>query len=365
MTHRYFPGLNALRFYAALSVVFAHLTVSFIPMRPWGVPEMPFRWLFLSGWDSVNLFLVLSGFLIGYLLLNEVRATRTTDLKRFWIRRSLRIWPLYYAVALPAVLILPSLALAAQNAAPLTPVGGLLILLLQPHWLTTTYLGPFAHLWSLGLEETFYIVFPFLIRRPRHVLNVAFAILVLRYALEIVAHTTGFPAFGDLLFVLRFECILVGVLGAYVYVYSPGVTQVLYRLWVQRGGWGLFALIVVFGTEVQSVTYNLASGVVFLIVILNVATNADAIVRLKHPALEELGKLSYALYMWHYPALFVAVVLIHWIPDPGVYSVLLYGLTVGLTFVAAYLSHRFLETPFLRLKDRARRRRLTVAAAGD
>lgn len=85
------PGLNGLRAIAALSVVIAHSTQE-------GISDFGLPWLFnipLAGY-SVTLFFVISGFLITYLLVNEFDRTDTVNVGKFYVRRILRIWPIYY-----------------------------------------------------------------------------------------------------------------------------------------------------------------------------------------------------------------------------------------------------------------------------
>src|SRR5689334_400989 len=99
-----FPGLDLLRFYAAVCVVL------------WHQGARPF--LFLNGWDAVTLFFVLSGFLITYLLLAERERTSSVDLFAFYVRRTLRIYPLYLLVVLVDA---ACLALSPLEIAPFLP----------------------------------------------------------------------------------------------------------------------------------------------------------------------------------------------------------------------------------------------------
>ncbi|MEP6985313.1 MAG: acyltransferase family protein, partial [Chloroflexota bacterium] len=94
----HFKGLNALRFYAAVSVVVHH--VMYNPNVWYGLPNLPdtVGRFFINGTDAVHLFYVLSGFLITYLMLVERERTGTVSVKKFYLRRVLRIWPLYFAL---------------------------------------------------------------------------------------------------------------------------------------------------------------------------------------------------------------------------------------------------------------------------
>ena len=101
----FFPGLNGLRFFAALFVLITHLEL-FKHLN--GFPDIWNNPLILSfGSIGVDLFFVLSGFLITYLLLAEKGATGDISLKQFYIRRMLRIWPLYFFIVFLTFLIMP------------------------------------------------------------------------------------------------------------------------------------------------------------------------------------------------------------------------------------------------------------------
>src|SRR5436853_5700667 len=104
----YFPGLYGLRFFAAMMVIVSHVEL-FKDYH--GLPNAYASNLavYELGRMGVTLFFVLSGFLISYLLLAEKQATGTISVGRFYIRRILRIWPLYYLLVAVTFLVLPSL----------------------------------------------------------------------------------------------------------------------------------------------------------------------------------------------------------------------------------------------------------------
>ena len=96
----YLPGLNGLRAIAALSVVIAHVSQEGI--ADFGLPrlfDLP-----MAGY-GVTLFFVISGFLITYLLISEIKKTDTVSVSKFYIRRILRIWPIYYLFILISVIV--------------------------------------------------------------------------------------------------------------------------------------------------------------------------------------------------------------------------------------------------------------------
>lgn len=124
------------------------------------------------GWAGVSLFFVLSGFLITGILLDSMQ--RPGWRKRFYIRRSLRIFPLYYFALLGAILVARLLSAPWHSIVPLWP----LFLYLQdiPQLIRTDTLSPLfiiGHFWSLAVEEQFYLLWPalLLLARKRAVLR--------------------------------------------------------------------------------------------------------------------------------------------------------------------------------------------------
>jgi peptidoglycan/LPS O-acetylase OafA/YrhL len=155
---RYVPALDGLRGFAILAVLLLHFTSALTV--PHGVPARLIKQLFNVGWTGVDLFFVLSGFLITGIL-SDTRGTHRR-FRTFYARRALRILPLYYGYL--AVLFTVPVLLGAR--AYITPVGDQL-----PYWLfLQNFRGPsggFAafspHLWSLAIEEQFYLVWPLVV----------------------------------------------------------------------------------------------------------------------------------------------------------------------------------------------------------
>src|ERR1051326_2201548 len=120
----YFPGLHGLRFFAAMMVVFSHVEL----MKEYhGFANVydSSQAVYESGRLGVTLFFVLSGFLISYLLLVEKKVSGTVSIRKFYSRRILRIWPLYYLLILITFLIVPRLPFfAVPKYSELMPIAG-------------------------------------------------------------------------------------------------------------------------------------------------------------------------------------------------------------------------------------------------
>lgn len=360
MKTRYFPNLNALRFYAAVSVVVAHLLWSFQELRPAQLQGSVLELVFLDGPAAVTLFFVLSGFLITYLLLNEKFETKTIRVKAFWMRRILRIWPLYYLIAVIGVSVFP---LLFGRDYRINDFGAAEVGLLIAN-LNVPYLAMLSHLWSISLEEQFYLVWPVLLKQRKLTpVTVMLAIIGIRILLTPLALATDDLQLQHLWIQNRVESMCIGGLAAWVVLNKLGLLKAIYRFQVPI--LLLFAVFIVVQFS-ESLPATLASSLVFAGVIVNVATNPQSILKLETPLTKRLGDLSYGIYMFHYPILYgLCIVLKDQSVTAGTNLLLVVGTFAG-TFTLSVLSHRFFEAPFLRMKTRyqVRSRSRSLALAG-
>lgn len=338
MNRVYFPGLNTIRLYAALCVVLGHV-IDYTPGYTFSAPI--FHWLsfiLLSGYEAVSLFFVLSGFLITYLLLDEKCHSGTIRVGRFYGKRARRIQPLYILVTL--------LTLAVSGLEQPTTAGLIGILLLSPH-LTFAGLGALQHLWSIGVEEWFYFALPPLLRRL-NVLLLAGGVIGVRLLLALAvtdlmegnAYTGGWLT---VLHFLRFECMAIGALGAWLLFNRHWLLRWVYRLELPT----LVLLgLIVFLRFPGGFAYNVISSLAFIVFILNVATKQNERLNLERPLLAQLGKVTYGVYMYHpLVTYFVSRTLIG-LPAGILTDVALYtGVALGSLLVAS-LSYAYFERMF-------------------
>lgn len=361
------PALDGLRGIAIALVLVYHFTI----LRASDVP-LDRAWIFAAriGWCGVDLFFVLSGFLITGILLQSV-GTRGYLLS-FYARRVLRIFPLYYALVAFSLVLLPRWDEAAFDS--IGDVGDDALL----YW---TYLsnfalakaGEFRHgildvSWSLSIEEQFYVLWPFVILLLRRRLawicsGTILAALVLRLVLVWKEqHPVAIYAITP----TRIDALALGSLLA-VLIRSPNGSSRLIgtaRTVLPSAALGVILIAGFWGTDpygkaMQCVGYTLL-GLIFssaLVLALPGSRASTWQKILEHRILRELGKYSYAIYLFHLPIRSFLRSLLGG-PDkipfffgsqlPGLLAFALVSLV--LTFVLAWISWHLFEKRFLALK---------------
>jgi len=333
--------LDALRGLACLVILVYHL----MPQR---VP---------GGWAGVDLFFVLSGFLITSIILKSFHERHF--LAQFYMRRGLRIWPVYY---------LTVLLLAA--AAPILPrpynFGGLPYLLTYTqnvplYWSSTAphFTSYLMHTWSLAIEEQFYLIWPPLIcivgRRGVIPLSLALAFA------SVWARAHGFHwwlllARGDGLAMGSSLAVLLSTRGGEIrrptmlrWAFGTGSVAAMGYLIALSARGGMSTLEMPMWPASTVLVVNLFGfGVVGLVVCLQ---GHPALRPLRGRWLAKAGQLSYGLYMYHYVILLLSDDLAQRFGLGGRPFWRL-ALTAVAIFALAALSWRYVERPFLMLKDR-------------
>ena len=320
-----------------------------------------------TGWVGVDLFFVISGFLICGILMDTCKDAHYY--RNFYARRTLRIFPLYYAFLIVVFTFIPLGQGGGYFQTPFLKESG------SPVWYFC-YLSNFAlilhecpfllvPLWSLAIEEQFYICFPFLVAVLNHnrlwklIIGIIFAALLFRIITYLL-----FPEIGVQLqraaTPARMDAIAWGGLLAVGlrtgrFQYSPRASTVLLvstfavAIWAFYAGWLNHNLP--YG---RTISYTII-GAVFFTVLLWTLLHRDrmATVFLRFPPLQYLGKICYGSYILHRVAEGLLVKTIRafgMVENPE--SVLLFMGKVGTTVVLASISWFLFERPILKLKDR-------------
>ena len=360
----YFPELDGLRFIAFLMVFLFHGGLPEGLVRQ-AIGRTAARALRENGGYGVQLFFILSGYLITTLLLREEARYGRVALRAFWIRRILRIWPLYYLLILIGFFVIPGLDGQIGTTAHrellqihLLPFLGFLgnwsmaLVRPAPDWLSV--------LWSVCVEEQFYLVVPLFIalvaprfRRPLVLAMIAGAIAVRGWyavhsgsQLMIVFNTFA-----------QFDTLLSGVFLAMVLGWDrdrPVLTRLL--RWLQWPLYIVFGWILTWPHLGHGTPWHRTFDFVWVwlcgvgIVVVAVWGKGWLRAALSYSRLVWLGKISYGLYMYHEVALWARERLssrLGWFPNK---EELLSLAALGLTIALAAASYHYYELRFLQLK---------------
>ena len=346
----YIPHFDGLRGIAILAVFVAHSEF---------ILALPHGHVLQYGRIGVDLFFVLSGFLITGILLDS-KGSRNY-FRNFYMRRALRIWPLYYLILIIAFVALP-LALPGMREWT-SRQWPHFVFYIQNLRLNPRLPAALAPTWSLAVEEQFYMTWPLLVfllgRRALH------WTLLSAIGFSLALRITGFELHAPLEFIHNFtlsrlDPIAFGCLAA-LWMRAPGCTPDLWRRWSVRAIWiglsGMLVCRILWNDQSTVVSYPfMALGFTGL---LGIALVADAKKSrwgrfLVNPCLRYTGKISYGLYLIHMP-LFICwrnFVVDRNLPLQG--SILgnlsSAAIQFGLAFLLAILSWRMFESPLLRLK---------------
>lgn len=358
----YRPELDGLRFLAFLGVFVHHALPRTPDWYAWQgladpLPEVAAA-LVRAGAFGVDLFFVLSAYLITELLLREHETRGRVDPRAFLIRRALRIWPLFFFFLVASV-ALDRLVLDQEGLS-----GGyvLAFLGLAGNWACALFGYPesvAAPLWSISIEEQFYLAFPFGLARlgPGRLRSVGVALLALGAASRLVTALSGtdHPAVWCST-LCRVDTIGVGILLALALRARPGWTAPAWLRGVLGAGGLSLWIAVELAVPVEEQTL-LGVSVGYPMVYAGATAMVLAALGSRGPLLTSplsvgLGRISYGLYVFHVAAVALAALALQNLPALGgrwqAFLVLAFGLTVAFA-LASYL---LLERPFLRLKGR-------------
>ena len=346
----YLPGLNGLRAIAALSVVIAHVSLKGI--ADFGLPSKPH--LPMAGY-GVTLFFVISGFLITYLLMLELEKTKTVRIRKFYARRILRIWPIYYLYIGIVFAILwwlnQSDAMKVQEMwyyiffaanIPFIYQQGILIL---------------AHYWSIGVEEQFYLFWPWLVRFfKKNLLKTSALIFIIFFSIKIILwFTLGNKSYEYRFFtVTRFHIMMIGAIGSIFYMQKQSYFLILFSSKTsQLLSWTFFVLMGLNIIHIPIPIAHEAIAIASLSMIVGQIMVSKRIVNLENKLCDFIGKISYGIYVIH-PIIILLLSKIYKNLNINIYLkyVLVYSTVVFATICFAWLSYTYFEKPFLKLKSR-------------
>ncbi|GBV90588.1 O-acetyltransferase [Staphylococcus aureus] len=347
---RYMPGLDGLRAIAVLGIIIYHLNK---------------QWL-TGGFLGVDTFFVISGYLITSLLLKEYDDTGIIKLKSFWIRRLKRLLPA--VIVLLMVVGTATLLLKSDNIirvkhdiiAAIFYVSNWWYIAKDVNYFEQFSFMPLKHLWSLAIEEQFYIFFPV-------ILVTLLLTIKKRYKIGFIFWGVSIISLGLMMFIYsingdhsrvyfgtdtRLQTLLLGVILAFLwppFKLKNDPPKVVKYVIDSIGSLSFIVLILLFFIINDETNWIYDGGfylisILTLFIIASVVHPSTWIAKIfSNPVLVFIGKRSYSLYLWH----FAVISFVHSYYVDGQIPVYVYFIDISLTIIFAELSYRFIETPFM------------------
>lgn len=347
------PALNGLRGVAILLVLGNH-----IPLRRYAS-------LLPGGYAGVDVFFVLSGFLITTLLVQEFNLRGSISLRNFYIRRMLRLGPALIVMLI--VICTLSFVLFDRVRARQNCICALIALFYASNWvkaLSHNGLGIVAQTWSLSAEEQFYIIWPLLLltllratRRSRHIIIAAAALALLSWLDGICLALRG-ATFTRIMFGLdsKLVTLMIGcILGLWLTSghLTEGAKRIFQKLLVILAPLSLICLVAfsISGNVLGKGLFYYGFTIIALLaaaLVLDVMVSQQSILKrfLEMKWLVWIGTISYGLYLWHWPIFYVMTYIYRY----SGWTVILVG--TPLAFLATVLSYYGMERRILEFKNR-------------
>lgn len=340
----YFKNLYGLRFIASLIVMMYHFYGDFV----------------IHGHYGVVLFFVLSGFLITFLLFEEKKEFTQINIFKFYMRRALRIWPLYFLILFISVGLY---FYSNKNSNLITIVPFYLFFLPNVAFALNLTINKYSSiLWSVGSEEQFYLFWPLIVNffKKKGFLRLnLFFIVFFTFGPNIIDFFNhNFFSDSNIIITISkilnrtgFNCIATGAVFAYIYKYKTKLLKFICQKNIQLLNFMLIVILLIFNTKkllfkgVDDQIYALLFG----ILILNLAINNQSIFKLENQILNYLGKISFGIYMYHLLLIDFSFFIANKIT---INTHVLFIMSLALTISVSSISYHFFEKPFLNLKDK-------------
>ena len=368
ITH--FKGLNTLRFIAASLVVLHHSATIGRKYELFNIENFS---LFRNGANAVSFFFVLSGFLITYLLLKEKNQTKTISIKSFYLRRVKRIWPLYFLLIFIGTIFLPFFfsIFNIDYQMPYTlSQTWYYFLFFFPILVLFNYGNHFLEpLWSIGVEEVFYLIWAPLFKFIKKSLIPILFIIAIKLSLSIYIQIQGIDIstnlFAFLIHNYSFETMAIGALGAYLLFTTPPYksleTSILFAKPIKYLLYLIVIIYLCFNINIDNCIWNfvfktpvlspLIISLLYLYIIISYTLSFKE--KKENRTLFLLGEISYGIYMYHMGVMFFVVLIFSklkaFIPNSLLIITFLIAVFL-LTIVISSLSKRYFENFFSKKK---------------
>ncbi len=357
-TRTYFETLDALRFFAFFKVFLFHIPI-------WGFPVFDF--IKEGGGTAVSFFFSLSGFLITYIILEEKKLTGTLDLKAFYVRRILRIWPLYYvmlgfAFFTPVILSLISITGSAEGYAPNWLMSAFF---LENYKMIATdsfpNVSPLGVMWSLCVEEHFYIIWGLVL----YVVSIRNIHWIILFAILIANISRGFfymQGWSFLDVFTNIDYFAYGAIPAILLIQCKERTELFVNTIspLAKNVTIIFSVLSVIVLPNLNMPFKVLIeptilGLIYLLIISAVVFEKNLFTIPQKNILSRLGIYTYGFYLTHTIVinLFLKIFYKKNLPiESGLVALLFVAVSLGGTIIAGVCSYYVIEKPFLRLKKR-------------
>lgn len=348
----HFKGLNGIRAIAAVGVMLAHI---FGDLGQLGLKRLPESLNIAS--LGVTMFFTLSGFLITFLLLKEKTSSdkNQINISNFYVRRILRIWPLYFLYVIICLITYWFFSIDFDKSM----LFYYIFLLANVPLIIESTLPFIGHLWSVAVEEQFYLFWPWFSKiDTKKLLFFTISLLVTLILLKDFTYIIGskynykIPLIA--LTVTRFYCMLIGCIFAILYFQKSIWIERLTNRYVSIFAWIIMLLAIFDKFQISSalIDHEIMS-IVTAVIILNQITEKNKIISLDNRFLDFFGKISYGIYVYHPIIIFLTIKFFgKFKNDVLINYLLVFSVIFGSTIIVSYLSFHFFENKFIRMKDK-------------
>jgi peptidoglycan/LPS O-acetylase OafA/YrhL len=344
----YLPGLNGIRAIAAFGVLIAHIFDELVING-----SIKKNLVDHFGGYSVDVFFTLSGFLITFLLLKELEKTKEINITKFYTRRLLRIWPLYYFYLIIIILVMgsalksniwyyilmfPNIPFSEQLV-----TGNLVAIPLLIHY------------WSLGVEEQFYAFWPWLVKFSKNIKKNIIIFCILYFSLKILLSLLHAPLIlQSFIQNTRFCCLGIGAVGACLYFEKNTILNFINSRWVVLASC-LFLILYYFNIiSLFSIINHEIIAVFSVVIIINQVSVSKRLFSLENNLLDYLGKISFGIYIYNPIIIYFFTKYFYFLNGYNILIqiILFTVLSIIGTILVSHLSYFYFENKFLKLKEK-------------
>ena len=354
----YFPNLTGLRAIAVLLVFFHHYNQI---INIFGHEGISIYFLGAAGEIGVLLFFVLSGFLITNLLLHEEKIAQRINIKKFYLRRILRIWPLYFLMVILGFFVFPHLSIPYLSSYIFEKQDFFFFIFFSANYVLFNgiVIPGIAPLWSVCVEEYFYLIWPWVIRFK--MIFIGFVLLIFLFpVIKYISDQNSLDIyyFNRIMQLFPFEGMVSGGIFAYLFFNKTVfLKNIIFNKFFQI--LIICSLVFVFIFKgIDFPMYRFFYSILFSYLVSNLALNKENVLQLEFRSLNFIGEISYGIYLFHCFILFISLFLLENIYEEtdGFYlsngKHILISLTIlALTIIFSKFIFLYFETKFLKLKE--------------